>query len=284
MNLTSRLALLLTLALTPPASAQILVAEDGPVVYGHHHLAVSDVEAHRKFWIETLGGAPATVGAGTTEAIAFPNVFLLLRPQAPSGGTKGSTVNHIGFSVPNLRQVLDRVTANGFRIVTREEVAATQAVENGIAVLGPTAAIAFVMGPDDVKVELVESRTQTLPIALHHVHFFGPQNAEMRAWYAKVFGATPRGGAGAFVSAALPGVTLNFTTSPDPVVGTRGRALDHIGFEIDNLEAFCKRLEAEGIPLSVSYRQVPQSDIWIAFVTDPWGTSIELSEGLDLIK
>ena len=76
---------------------------------------------------------------------------------------------------------------------------------------------------------------------------------------------------------------LNFTASPDPVVSTKGRALDHIGFEVDNLEAFCKKLQADGITLDVTYRQVPKTEMFIAFITDPWGTSIELSEGLDKV-
>jgi catechol 2,3-dioxygenase-like lactoylglutathione lyase family enzyme len=272
---------LLALAPASDAYAQILMANDGPIVYGHHHLAVSNVDAHKTFWVDTLGGTVVKIGASTTEAIRFPNVFLLMRAQAPTGGSKGTSVNHIGFSVPNLRQMVDRIKANGFRMVTRDEVAATQEVEDDIAVLNANASIAFAMAPDEVKVELVEVRTQTLPIALHHVHFFGPQNTEMRAWYEKVFGARPRAGGGAFVSAALPGVLLNFTNSNEPVAGTRGRALDHIGFEIDDLEAFCKKLEADGIALNVSYRKVPQTDLSIAFITDPWGTSIELSEGLD---
>ena len=229
------------------SSAQLLAAKDGPIVYGHHHLAVSDIEAAKKFWVATLGGTVVKLGTGTNEAIRFPNVLMLLRAQAPTGGSKGTSVNHIGFSVPNLRQVVDRIKANGFQMVTRAEVAATQTVTDDIAVLNANTSIAFAMGPDDVKVELVENKAQTLPIALHHVHFFGPQNAEMRAWYAKVFGAKPRDGGGAFLSADLPGVALNFTASPDPVVGTRGRAIDHIGFEVDNLEAFCKKLEADGI-------------------------------------
>jgi catechol 2,3-dioxygenase-like lactoylglutathione lyase family enzyme len=263
-----------------PARGQLLAAKDGPIVYGHHHLAVSNVDAHRKFWIDTLGGTPVKMSP-TTDAVRFPNVFLLMRAQAPSGGSKGTTVNHIGFSVPNLRQMVDRVKANGFRMVTREEVAATQEVKDDITVTSTGTTIAFVMAPDDVKVELVEARTQTLPIALHHVHFFGVQNAEMQAWYAKVFGAKPRAGGGAFVSADLPGVALNFTPTSDPVAGTKGRAIDHIGFEVRNLEAFVKTLEAQGIKIDVTYRQVPQTQIWIAFITDPWGTSIELSEGLD---
>jgi catechol 2,3-dioxygenase-like lactoylglutathione lyase family enzyme len=273
---------LLLLCSPSRSSAQLLAAKDGPIVYGHHHLAVSDVEAHKKFWVATLGGTVVRLDSGT-EAIRFPNVLILMRAQKPTGGTKGTSVNHIGFSVPNLRPVVDRIKANGYRMVTRTEVAETQAVVDDIAVINPTVSIAFAMGPDDVKVELVENRAQTLPIALHHVHFFGPQNAEMQAWYARVFGAKPRAGGGAFLSSDLPGVTLNFTPSTEPVVGTRGRAIDHIGFEVDNLEAFCKKLQADGIMLDVTYRQVPKTDIWIAFITDPWGTSIELSEGLDKV-
>src|SRR5262249_61500603 len=117
---------------------------------------------------------------------------------------------------------------------------------------GPS--IAFALGPDDGKVEFVEAKSQTIPIALHHVHFFNPKNTDMQSWYAKTFGAEPRSG-GAFPSATLPGVALNFSPSPDPVVGTQGRALDHIGFEVKDLEAFCKKLEADGIKLAVPYRQ-----------------------------
>ena len=51
-----------------------------------------------------------------------------------------------------------------------------------------------------------------------------------------------------------------------------------------NLEAFTKKLEAQGIKLASPYRQVPALGISIAFITDPWGTYIELTEGLDKIN
>jgi hypothetical protein len=105
----------------------------------------------------------------------------------------------------------------------------------------------------------------------------------MQAWYVKTFGATSRQG-GAFPAAMLPGVALNFSASPTPVVGTQGRVLDHVGFEVKNLEAFTKTLEAQGIKLAVPYRKVPALDIAIAFFTDPWGTYVELTEGLDKIQ
>ena len=57
------------------------------------------------------------------------------------------------------------------------------------------------------------------------------------------------------------------------MVGTEGRALDHIGFDVKNLEAFTKKLEAQGIKLTSPYRKVEALGISIAFITDPWGTS-----------
>jgi catechol 2,3-dioxygenase-like lactoylglutathione lyase family enzyme len=269
------------------ASAQLIAAKDGPIVYGHHHLNVTSIDEHKKFWVDTLGGTAIKVGTNQAEIIRFPNVLLFMRQQKPTGGTRGTTVNHIGFSVPNLRQMVDKVKANGYRMITREEVVAGREVKDDIA--APTApggaSIAFALAPDDVKVELVEVKTQTAPIALHHVHFFNPMNTEMQQWYVKVFGAKPgTGGGGAFPAGTLPGVALNFSPSTEPVVGTKGRALDHIGFEIKNLEEFCKKLEAQGIKLDTPFRQVPALGITLAFITDPWGTSIELNEGLDKIQ
>ena len=98
-----------------------------------------------------------------------------------------------------------------------------------------------------------------------------------------MFGARSRDAAN-FPAADLPGVALNFSPSPDPVIGTSGRSLDHLGFEIKDLEAFCKKLEAMGVTLNVTYRKAEALGLGVAFVTDPWGTSIELNEGLDKLN
>jgi len=277
------LATVLVAVSAPYAAAQLTVAKDGPIVYGHHHLNVSSMDAEKKFFVETLGGKLVTIGTNKTEIVEFPNVLIFFRTQAPTGGSRGTTANHIGFSVPSLRPVVDKVKANGFKMITATEAAGREVKDDIAGPLQPGgASIAFAQGPDDLKVEFVEAKQQTIPIQLHHVHFFNPKNTEMQAWYAKTFGAEPRSG-GAFPSALLPGVTLNFSPSTDPVVGTQGRALDHVGFEVKNLEAFCKKLEADGIKLAVPYRQVPALGISIAFLTDPWGTYIELTEGLNKI-
>jgi catechol 2,3-dioxygenase-like lactoylglutathione lyase family enzyme len=67
----------------------------------------------------------------------------------------------------------------------------------------------------------------------------------------------------------------------EPLAGTAGRAVDHVGFEVTDLEAFCRRLDAKGIELTAPYRRDPAlNDIGTASITDPWGTVIELTEGL----
>jgi catechol 2,3-dioxygenase-like lactoylglutathione lyase family enzyme len=279
-------SVLLVVTVSSTASAQLAAAKDGPIVYGHHHLNTTNLDAQKKFFVNTLGGTLIKIGTNNAEIVKFQNVLIFFRPnQAPTGGTRGTTVNHIGFSVPNLRQMVDKVKANGFQMITKTEAAPDREVKDDIA--GPAqaggASIAFALAPDDVKVELVENRQQTIPITLHHVHFFNPKNTEMQAWYVKTFGARSRTG-GAFPAADLPGVALNFSPSTDPVVATQGRALDHIGFEVKNLEEFCRKLEADGIKLAVPYRKVPALGIAIAFITDPWGTYIEMTEGLDKVS
>ena len=48
-----------------------------------------------------------------------------------------------------------------------------------------------------------------------------------------------------------------------------------------DLEEFCRRLEAAGLTFDRPYALVPGFDsLAIAFLTDPWGTYIELTENL----
>ena len=137
----------------------------------------------------------------------------------------------------------------------------------------------MVNSPDGVRVEMTENEAAPVPFANHHIHWNTAEPKEIQAWYAASFGAIP-GMRGNFIAADLPGVNLSFTQSNATLAPTKGRALDHIGFEVKNLEAFCKGLEAKGVKFDVPFRAVPQLGISLAFLTDPWGTYIELTENL----
>jgi len=264
------------------SQAQLVAAKDAPVAYGHHHLNVTSIPADVKFF-ETLGGTPITVAGRSI--VKFPNVLVFLREQKPTAGTKGSSVDHIGFGVPDLRVMVDKIKAAGYRMVTKEEAPSPPwvAADDIATQPGRDVRIAFAMGPDDLKVEIVEVKAQQAPVALHHVHFAGPDNKAMQEWYVKVFGAKAGNPGGTFQSATLPGVSLNFNQAPAGVAGTQGRAVDHVGFEIDHLADFLKKVEAMGIK-PVNVRDVPDLGVSIGFITDPWGTYIELTEGLKKIQ
>jgi catechol 2,3-dioxygenase-like lactoylglutathione lyase family enzyme len=235
---------------------------------GHLHLAVSDVESSKEFWV-ALGAAAAK--SGPLEGVRLPSAVILLGKGEPSGGTVGSVVNHVGFTVPSVEQAMAKWKATGLK---------TEA--------GRDDQQGFVFTPDDLmKIEILEDRSLTVPIAFHHIHFFVADSAssgadsvaEIKAWYAQIFGAKP-GKRGAFEADDLPGVNLTFSKSGSPTVGTKGRMLDHIGFEVKNLEAFSKSLETSGVKLEHPYTKLPEG-LALARLTDPWGTCIELTEGLD---
>jgi hypothetical protein len=82
--------------------------------------------------------------------------------------------------------------------------------------------LAYFLGPDGVKIELVTNDQKgALPILAHHIHFINKQCVEMQQWYMKAFNATLRPvQTDFFIGGDLPGVgySLNFfgrrATSP----------------------------------------------------------------------
>jgi len=235
---------------------------------GHIHLNVHDIEVQKQFWVKQMGATPVMVS--NIEVMKFPGSLIFLKKADPTGGSEESAVQHFGFKVKDFPGYKQRMRDAGFAV--EENV-------NGIT--------AYVMGPDKVKVELLEDKTLTVPIVNHHIHFYTKNLNETKAWYVKTFDAVG-GKRGRFEAADIPGVNLTFSEPEGPAAAqaaqpTKGRSLDHIGFEVKNLEAFCKKLEAGGIKFDIPYRKVPALGLSIAFFTDPFGTYIELTEGLDKI-
>lgn len=269
---------LLVLAASP-VSAQLTAAKNYPVAMGHHHLLVEDLDANIAFW-KSLGGE--TVELGNLHVIAFPNVFIFLREQKPTAGTNGAVVNHVGLQFKALRPVVKRLKSEGTPIITDDVVGATMEVDGDGLAWNETAGsyLAFARAPNGARVELYENQELDASVANHHIHFYGPDVDAMKAWYVETFGAEP-GQRSGMEAADVGGVNLTFSPADTELAATKGRALDHIGFEIDGLEAFCKKLEAVGIQFDRPYEKIESLGLAVAFFTDPWGTYIELTEGLD---
>jgi hypothetical protein len=82
----------------------------------------------------------------------------------------------------------------------------------------------------------------------------------------------------------VPGANLSFVDDKGKRAPTRGRAVDHLGFEVRNIDTFVKKLRKEGISLDTPVRPISGTRIKSAFLTDPWGTRIEITVGLAITK
>jgi catechol 2,3-dioxygenase-like lactoylglutathione lyase family enzyme len=266
------LSALSVIALLVPAaaSAQPFPVNAAGVTNGHWHLNSRDIEANKKILV-AMGGT--LVNAGNFQIVRFPGVLVYLNQGAgaapANGGTVGSVVNHVGFTVPNTPEAVAKWKAAGVNVLPGGQGRTDQA---------------FVETPDGLRIEILENKDQKFPIQSHHVHFNIPESEipKIQAWYSTWFGAMP-GKRGTNIAADLPGVNLSFSKSMNDAVQvtTKGRVLDHIGFDVKNLQAFLKKYEAAGGKIDRPYTRNEQTNSALAFITDPWGTYIELNERPD---
>ncbi|WP_428100005.1 VOC family protein [Candidatus Rariloculus sp.] len=275
-----RILVFVLLSQASASQAQLSPPNDAGVAMGHLHYQVRDVEANKAFWI-ALGGEAAVSGDATV--VAFPDVLVRIDPGETSGGTEGSVVNHVAFRVRSLADI----EAAGFEVHHNEAFPGVSSVftpeGERIELFDDELATNLGFSVDDGEIGAVadrHNRAITVPIIAHHIHLYVPEGdvIEARDWYAGHFGGVV-GKRWRYDAVDLPGINLNFSGVPTPLAATEGRMLDHIGFEVENLEAFCASLQAQGLTLNQPYTELP-SGIATASLTDPWGTYIELTEGL----
>ena len=254
------------LLLVSPAYAQLAVPNDAGLTYGHVHLNVSDVELHKELWVEHFGGV--VTQKGPLVAVRLPNFLVALSNREPTGPSQGSVMDHFGFKVRNMAKFLAKWRAAGREVDS--EFTGAEGLPN-----------AYVTMPDGARVELQEDQGLSAEVAGYHIHFFTPEFEELLDWYVDVFGLEIRPRGSIQTTTNAPGMNMSFGNARGEAAPSRGRAIDHIGFELDDLEAFCEQLKAKGIEFNVEYREIDAIELKIAFITDPAGTYIELTEGYD---
>lgn len=267
-------AVIVALLFASTLTAGIAAAQPAPynqagVTMGHWHIASKDVEANKKLFL-AMGGKLYTPGG--QPLIMFPGLYisLILGNEKGDGGTVGSVVNHVGFVVDNVQKRVAEWKAKGVTVLPGGALPAG----------GNRLDQAYVETPDGVRMEILEDKAQTVPIRNEHIHFALPaaEIPKAQAWYARVFG----GQTGVRNNAPvvnLPGVQLRFNTADTKQAPTRGRVLDHFGFDVQDHAAFVKRLEAQGIKLDQPVGKGATGNT-ITYITDPWGTRIEIVQRL----
>ncbi|MES1257505.1 MAG: VOC family protein, partial [Acidobacteriota bacterium] len=146
------------------ASAQLAAPNAQGVAMGHLHLNAADPDAQKKFWIDLIGAQPYDKNG--LSGVTVPGAVILIRKAVPTGGMAGSSVDHVGFTVPLLQPYIAKADAAGFRHVR------------------PGAAVQTIIdGPDGLRVELTEDKTATVPVRFHHIHFHNSDTKAIQAWY-----------------------------------------------------------------------------------------------------
>jgi catechol 2,3-dioxygenase-like lactoylglutathione lyase family enzyme len=275
------------------ADAQLASPNAAGAAVGHIHFRVSDVDLHRGFW-QSLGAAEVPGGIGGM--LEVPGTYLLFTGQAPSGGSQGTSMDHVGFLTRDYAQTKAALEA------VNAEIAVDNA-ETGQIIAGLPEGVRVELQACGTPTEFDECPSLSGPIAFHHFHASttaGPLDGPgLAQWYIDAFGmelgerrGSPSavvpggridmlggfgGGRGGGRGAARGGAPAAAPAAAGPV-GTRGRAIDHIGLEVTDLAGTVARLEGMGIQMDSAPRSI--GNLTIAFLTDPNGTYIELTQGL----
>ncbi len=143
------------------AFAQPYAPNDAGVTMGHWHLNSKDVAANKKIF---LGMGGVDTSNDRIQSVRFPGVVVNLNsPGAtapPTAGSVGSVVNHVGFIVKSVPESVAKWKAAGVPVLPGTNNRPDQA---------------FVVTPDGVRIEILEDKSQSMPVRNEHIHLSLPE-------------------------------------------------------------------------------------------------------------
>ena len=254
----SLFALLAAALMTLPTPA---AAED----YHHVHLRSPDHLAAAQWYKDHMDCEEyGREGACMVDNIQF---IFYTDGEAPTGPSVGSGMDHIGFSFEDLEGKMEGWKAAGVKII--EDIREVEGLFK----------LAFVEDPWGTKIEVVEDLQW---LGFHHIHLRSDDPSSELAWYEDVFGGIPDK-----LKGRIPGIRYNdgiwllVGQEDGELAPTAGRSFDHLGWEVDDLDAFIATLDSKGLELDSGPREVTNAvgqELKIAFVISPEGVRIEIVE------
>lgn len=231
--------------------------------YDHIHLAAPDAAEASAWYVKHFGGKPTGFRGATgpdepINRVYYGDVAVIFSAREPSAGSVGSGVDHIGFSMPRVAEVVAAVAADGGKSLgdLREFQGMT---------------LGFVEDPWGTKIEIIDDPARR---GTHHVHLMTADPTATLDWYANVFG-----GEHAKFADTLPGVDYGniwlFARQTDGTLEpTQGRSMDHLGWAVPDLDAAATELRSKGVNFSLEPRDF--RGIRISMVEGPDGVRIEV--------
>ena len=214
--------------------------------YHHVHITASSPSEAVRWYEQHLDCEPV---ADRPDAADCDGVELIFVVQPTMGSTQGTGVNHIGFSYPDLTAKMAELEAVGVRgsgvRLQRFPDGSTLRDVPGLFKLG------FIFDPWGTRIEMVEDH-ETL--GFHHIHLSATNPAETLAWYRDVLGGEAASLKGRLDGLRFENVWLLVAEHAEGVPATtEGRAIDHVGFVVSDLDAAAVEMRGAG----VTFQQEP---------------------------
>ena len=225
----------------PLLVAGMLVAPGVAAATDYHHVHITAPSPAKgvEWYTQHLGCEPV---ADRNDAASCQGVEIVFVPQASSGNSQGTGVNHIGFSFADLTTKMAELEAvsvggSGVRLQRFDDGSTLRDVP-GLFKLG------FILDPWGTRIELVEDPDR---LGFHHVHLSATDPAATLAWYRDVLGGEPASLKGRLNGVRFDGVWFLVSAHPEGTpAATAGRSIDQLGFMVADLDAAARDLREQG--------------------------------------
>ena len=233
----NRVAIALLTAVTLVAAPALAHAAD----YHHVHITTSSPAKGVEWYAEYMDCQPL---ADRDDAADCDGVEVVFVPQATTGGSQGTGINHIGFSFPDRESKMAELEAVG----VRGSGVRLQRNPDGSTIrdIPGLFKIAFIFDPWGTRIELVEDDEY---LGFHHIHLSATNPDETLAFYRDVMGGEPASMRGMLDGLLFDDVWLLAMQHPEgaPPATTLGRAVDHIGFMVEDLDDASAEMRQRGV-------------------------------------
>lgn len=257
-------ALLLAAALIVPTAT----ARAQTLPFDHIHVNEPAEEASQ-WWEKNIPGARRITEA--PNRLMYGAVRLMFLSPRSSGGSDGSVIEHLGFSVPDLDATMRALAAINTKII--EPVKDTPGLYK----------TALIENPWGTRIQLVQDPEL---VGLHHVQLRTPDPDAAYKWLLDKFGGERtklKGQIDAVKYAGVPGfTTVYIVAAKGASVPSQGRVIDHIGWRstapVNETKAM---LEGKSVQLTSQPRplELPNGpSINFFYVAGPDGARIEIVE------
>lgn len=224
--------------------------------YDHMHLATADRAKAIEWYVAHLGASRHQLG----DRVAFDKVTISWFERTGSPSSDGSVIDHIGFSFPDVAAKVTELQAAGAKVLTPARDV------QGLFTL------AFIEDPWGVKIELVQDADRR---SFHHIHLRLPDPDKALAWYQERFGGERGKLKGRIDGLTYDGLWL-LVQKADGAPKSEGRAIDHLGWRVRDLESTLGASRAKGDAVTMEPRMI--RDVRVGVIEDPNGVRIELAQ------